>query len=141
MQLTRSKDGATSETKINELAGIVKLLRRGMKELQQRTQAFVDSSVRFEREASQQVESVKLSSESNAMAMQAELANARREAATTAANHKTALATWQAELDMHKAEAANLKREMGRIEGERDKAREDARRYVGCHVVLLYVCI
>ena len=129
-QLTRSKDGATAETKIVELAGMVKLLRRGMKELQQRTQSFVDHSMRYEREAAQQVESVKLSSESGTMAQQAELANARREAATLAANHKTALATWQAELDMHRAEAANLRREMDRVEGERDKAREDARRSV-----------
>jgi predicted nucleic acid-binding Zn-ribbon protein len=99
-----------------------------MKEIQQRTQMFIDQSVRYEKEAAQQVESVKLSSESASMAAQAELANARREAATAAANHKTALANWQGELDLHKAEAATLRREIERIENERDRAREDSRR-------------
>lgn len=108
---------------------MVKTLRRAMKELQQRTQLFIDQSVRFEKEASQQVESVKLASESAAMAAQAELANARREAASASANHKTALANWQGELDLHKAEAASLKREIERIEGERDRAREEARKF------------
>lgn len=99
-----------------------------MKEIQQRTQMFIDQSVRFEKEAAQQVESVKLAGESASMAAQADLANARREAATASANYKTALANWQGELDLHKAEAATLRREMERIEGERDRAREEARR-------------
>lgn len=107
---------------------MVKTLRRGMKEIQQRTQMFIDQSVRYEKEAAQQIESVKLSSESASMAAQAELANARREAATAAANHKTALANWQGELDLHKAEAATLRREIERIENERDRAREESRR-------------
>jgi len=107
---------------------MVKTLRRGMKEIQQRTQIFIDQSVRYEKEAAQQVESVKLSSESASMAAQAELANARREAATAAANHKTSLANWQGELDLHKAEAATLRREIERIENERDRAREESRR-------------
>jgi hypothetical protein len=42
-----------------------------------------------------QVESVKLSSESAARCMEADLANARREAATVAANHKNDLANWR----------------------------------------------
>lgn len=42
-----------------------------------------------------QVESVKLSSESALRAMEAELAHARREAATVAASHKNDLANWQ----------------------------------------------
>jgi kinesin family protein C1 len=107
---------------------MVKTLRRGMKEIQQRTQMLIDQSVRYEKEASQQIESVKLSSESAAMAAQAELAKARCEAATAAANHKTALANWQGELDLHKAEAATLRREIERIENERDRAREESRR-------------
>jgi kinesin family member C1 len=127
-QLTRSRDGATDDTKIKELAGIVKLLRRGMRETQQRMQAFVDQAVRYEKEAMQQVESVKLSGDSAAMASQAELARARREAATAAANHKSALAAWQGEIDMHKSEAATLRREMERVEGERERAKEEVRR-------------
>lgn len=42
-----------------------------------------------------QVESVKLSSESANRSMEAELAHARREVATIAANHKNDLANWQ----------------------------------------------
>lgn len=42
-----------------------------------------------------QVESVKLSSESDKRAMQVELANSRREAAAAAAQLKHALANWQ----------------------------------------------
>ena len=66
-----------------------------MKELQGKATSFIEGAVKYEKEASQQVESVKLSSESAAMGMQAELANARREAATAAAQHKNALASWQ----------------------------------------------
>lgn len=47
------------------------------------------------RSASPQVESVKLSSESDKRAMQVELANSRREAAAAAAQLKHALANWQ----------------------------------------------
>lgn len=36
-------------------AGMVKLLRRGMKELQNRTQQFIDHAVAYEKEAAQQV--------------------------------------------------------------------------------------
>lgn len=115
---------------------MVKLLRRAMKEIQQRTQMFLDQSVRFEREAAQQVESVKLAGESAAMAAQAELANVRREAASAAANHKSALATWQGEMDMHKAEIATLRREMERVEGERERAKEEARRVEAARAAL-----
>ncbi|KAL4427843.1 hypothetical protein ABPG75_001932 [Micractinium tetrahymenae] len=127
-QLTRSKDGATAETKIQELAGMVKLLRRGMKELQTRTNEFVAAACKFEKEVAQQVESVKLSSESDKRAMQVELANSRREAAAAAAQLKHALANWQGELDLHKGEANRLKREMERVEGERERLREEARK-------------
>lgn len=44
-----------AETKIQELAGIVKLLRRGMKELQGRTNDFVAAACKFEKEVGQQV--------------------------------------------------------------------------------------
>lgn len=127
-QLTRSKDGATNETKIQELAGIVKTLRRGMKENQSRSQTLIDVGTRFEKEAVQQIEAVRLAGESAAMAAQAELANARKEAAAAAAAHKNALASWQAELDLHRSEVNRLKREVERLDSERERAREDARR-------------
>ena len=66
-----------------------------MKELQTRTTDFVTAACRYEREVGQQVESVKLSSESERMGVQVELANARKEAAAAAASHKNALASWQ----------------------------------------------
>lgn len=44
-----------AETKIQELAGIVKLLRRGMKELQGRANEFVAAACKFEKEVGQQV--------------------------------------------------------------------------------------
>lgn len=37
------------------LTGMVKVLRRGMKELQNRTQQFIDHAVTYEKEAAQQV--------------------------------------------------------------------------------------
>jgi len=44
-----------AETKIQELAGIVKLLRRGMKEIQTKTNEFVAAACKFEKEVGQQV--------------------------------------------------------------------------------------
>lgn len=100
-----------------------------------------------------QVESVKLSSESATRAMEAELANAWREAATVAASHKNDLASWQVrywhrgqkvrsmvgaerfyepglqgQLDYNKAEVGRLRREFERVEGERDRSREEAKK-------------
>lgn len=46
---------AAAETKIQELAGIVKLLRRGMKELQTKANEFIAAACKFEKEVGQQV--------------------------------------------------------------------------------------
>ncbi|KFM25415.1 Kinesin-1 [Auxenochlorella protothecoides] len=133
-KLTRSRDGATEETKIKELADMVKLLRRALKELQGRTQTFIDQSCRFERDIGQQaralmrVEAAKLSSESGAMAAHAELANARREAAAAAAAHKNALAVWKGELQGQQAEVARLRRESDRLQAEVTRLSGEARR-------------
>lgn len=127
-QLTRSKDGGNDTTKIKELAEIVKLLRRGMRETQNRTKGFVEQIIKFEKDISKHVESVRLSGESAAMAAQAELAHARREAASAAANHKSALAQWQGELDIYRSEAAALRRDIERVESDKEKAKEDVRR-------------
>lgn len=127
-QLTRSHEGATDESKIRELASMVKTLRRGIKELRRRAEAFVEQSLRFEKEASQRIQAIKLASESAARSAQAELAHAKREAASVTANHKTALASWSGELDLHRAEIAALKREAQRLEAEKDKAKEEAQK-------------
>ncbi|KAK9803630.1 hypothetical protein WJX72_007017 [[Myrmecia] bisecta] len=129
MQLgQRTKDGATAESRIQELAALVKLLRRCLNQLMARTRTFIDNGIKFEKEAGQQVESVQLASESATKALEAELANAKRETAQAAAAHKSAAASWQGELDYHKGEASRIRRELERIESERDRAREEARR-------------
>eukprot|EP00889_Picochlorum_renovo_P001469 jgi/Picre1/28499/NNA_003903.t1 len=115
-QLTRTRDGATQEMRMRELAEIVKTMRKALKEMQQRTQMFVELSVKYERDASSQVERVKLSADSAAMAASAEIANLRRDAATEAANHKAAFAQWQGEMDLQKSEMAGLKREIERLQ-------------------------
>jgi kinesin family protein C1 len=127
-QLTRSHEGATDESKIRELASMVKTLRRGMKELRRRAESYVEQSLRFEKDATQQIQAVKLASESAARSAQAELAHAKREAASVTANHKTALASWSGELDLHRAEIAALKREVQRLEAEKEKAKEDVQK-------------
>ncbi|PRW56860.1 P-loop containing nucleoside triphosphate hydrolase [Chlorella sorokiniana] len=136
MQLTRSKDGATAEFRIQELAGLVKLLRRVLKDSQTKASEFVAAACKYEKEVGQQVESVKLSSESERRAVQVDLANSRKEAAAAAAKLKHELANWQSELDMHKGEANRLRREMERVEGERERLREEARRLEGAKQAL-----
>lgn len=124
-QLTRTRDGATQEMRMRELADIVKTMRKALKEMQQRTQMFVELSVKYERDASSQVERVKLSADSAAMAASAEIANLRRDAATEAANHKAAFAQWQGEMDLQKSETAGLKREIERLQQEYDSLQQE----------------
>ncbi|KAL3132444.1 Nucleolar protein 58 [Trebouxia sp. C0010 RCD-2024] len=126
--LQRTKDGATAESRIQELAALVKLLRRCVNQMTSKTRHYVDTSIKFEREASQQVESVQLSRESAHKQLELELANAKHNAAQAAAAHKSAAASWQGELDWQKSEVSRLQRELERMEAERDRAREDARR-------------
>lgn len=123
-KLSSSRDGATTEIKLRELADIVKTMRKALKEMQHRTQSFVEQSVKYERDAAHHTESIRLSAESSARAASADLANARREAATEAANHKAALASWQGEVDLHKSEAAALKREVERLEESHEALKE-----------------
>lgn len=120
-QLTRTRDGATQETKMRELADIVKLMRRALKEMQHRTQLFVELSVKYERDAKNNLETVKLSADSAAMAASAELANVRREAASEVANQKAVLANWQSDMDLLQSEAASLKRENERLGSEQEE--------------------
>ena len=44
-----------AETKIQELAGIVKLLRRGLKEMQTKSSEFIAAACKYEKEVGQQV--------------------------------------------------------------------------------------
>lgn len=122
-QLTRTRDGATQETKMRELADIVKLMRRSLKEMQHRTQMFVELSVKYERDAKNNLETVKLSADSAAMSASAELANVRRQAASEVANQKAELANWQSKMDLVQSEAASLKRENERLESEQEELR------------------
>ncbi len=75
-----------------------------------------------------QVESVALAAESAAAEHRRELAAARRDAAQAAAQHSAAAASWHSGLDWHKAELSRCQRELARVEAERDRARDDARR-------------
>ncbi len=114
-QLTRTRDGATQETKMRELAEIVKMMRRSLKEMQHRTQAYVEQSVKYERSAKSAIENLKLSADSAATLASAELAKVRVEAATDIANQKAAVANWQSEMDLLQAELASMKRENERL--------------------------
>ncbi|EIE25440.1 hypothetical protein COCSUDRAFT_61657 [Coccomyxa subellipsoidea C-169] len=127
MQLKRTKDGATAETRIAELAGLVKLLRRCLTQMSTRTRSFIETCVKFEKEARQQVESLELARDSAAANHKRELAAAQRDAAQVAAQHKSAAASWHTDLDTYKSELSCLKRELERMESERDRAREEAR--------------
>ena len=89
------------------LAALVKLLRRCLSQMNGKTQQFLNTSVKYEREALLQIESVKLAAESSTRQLEAELAHARRDAAQAAAAHKAAAASWQSELDYQKAEVGN----------------------------------
>ncbi|CAL5219289.1 g1094 [Coccomyxa viridis] len=127
MQLKRTKDGATAETRIAELAGLVKLLRRCLTQMSSRTRSFIETCVKFERGARQQVESLVLARDSAAANHKRELAAAQRDAAQVEAQHKSAAASWHTDLDWHRSELSALRRELERVQGERDRAREDAR--------------
>ncbi|KAK9909075.1 hypothetical protein WJX75_006832 [Coccomyxa subellipsoidea] len=136
MQLKRTKDGATAETRIAELAGLVKLLRRCLTQMSTRTRSFIETCVKFEKEARQQVESLELARDSAAANHKRELAAAQRDAAQVAAQHKSAAASWHTDLDTYKSELSCLKRELERMESERDRAREEARQAVASRVEL-----
>lgn len=84
-----------AESRIKELAELVKVLRRGLKESQGRANDFIAAATRFEKEVGQQVEGVRLAAESDKRAAQVELANTRKEAAAAAARLKHELANWQ----------------------------------------------
>ena len=117
-QLTRTRDGATQESKMRELADIVKMMRRSLREMQHRTQAYVEQSVKYERSTKSAIENLKLSADSAATLASAELAKVRGEAATEIANQKAAVANWQSQMDLLQSELAGLKRDNERLAEE-----------------------
>lgn len=127
-QLQRTKEGATTQSRILELAGLVKLLRRGMKECMVRVGMFVEQSVKTEKDIHTQAESSRLSSEATVKELEAEVALARKNAAQIEATYKTEKAGWVSELELHKFEVSRLKQEQERLLEDRDKIREEARR-------------
>ncbi|EFJ40551.1 hypothetical protein VOLCADRAFT_119938 [Volvox carteri f. nagariensis] len=76
-QLQRTKDGATDKSRIQELAELVKQLRKCLKEMGSRATIYIDKCAAFERECTQEVESSRLSSLSTLKQAEAELATMR----------------------------------------------------------------
>ena len=127
-------------------AAMVRLLRKIVLQLTQKNREFVGHSLKFEKNAAQQVETrhlcfdfpciircrkvhdsihpdpcfsqtnatlmvqieaVKLAADSKRKHLEAELANAKRDAAQAATAHKTAAAVWHGDLDFQKAEVSD----------------------------------
>ncbi|KAG2494752.1 hypothetical protein HYH03_006997 [Edaphochlamys debaryana] len=127
-QLQRTKDGATDKSRIQELAELVKMLRKCIKDTGSRATTYIDACVKLEREASQQVEAVKLSSRTSIRQLEAELASTRQSLAECERETRNDKAKWGLDLDTQKAEASRLVRELERVTEERDRAREEAKR-------------
>ncbi|KAF5836124.1 kinesin motor domain-containing protein [Dunaliella salina] len=127
-QLRRTKDGATEQSRIQELAGLVKVLRKNVRELGSRTSGYVDQCIKLERELVQQIETVQLSSECAIKTLEAELAGTKSSLAGFEASFKADKASWGAELEGAKYEGNRLKRELERVTEERDRAREEGKR-------------
>lgn len=126
-ELQRTKDGATTESRVRELAALVKQLRKAVKDITSRQLHYVEFCALFEKEHAQQVQSAQLSSDSNIKIVEAELAQLRRNLAQAEATHKREKADWVSELEATKAETNCLKRELERLADEREKSREESR--------------
>lgn len=77
-----------------------------------------------------QVESVKLSAESERMHVQAELARARSEVAGLAADHKAERSAWQEQLAAAQGHEQRYKLEVDRLEGEKATLGDKLRKWV-----------
>ena len=130
-QLTRTKDGATEQSRIQELAAIVKTLRKCVRELASRTNVHVEHCTRIERDLLKQVEGILLQSESAVRGLEAELAGAKKDLAQYEATFKMDKAKWGADLEDQKYEMMRLKRELDRLTEERDRARDEWKRAEG----------
>eukprot|EP00798_Chlamydomonas_sp_ICE-L_P013863 gene13863-19786_t len=155
-RLQRTRDGATEASRIQELAGLVKLLRKCVRELGTRASMYVEQCMRIEKDIvnqvgpcirgdyaslvipevpeytlTEEVETVQLSSETAIKALEAELAGAKKDLAQVESGLKMDKATWGADLEMQKVEVSRLKRELERMSEERDRAREEGQRAEG----------
>ncbi|KAK9826929.1 hypothetical protein WJX74_000546 [Apatococcus lobatus] len=133
--LQRTRDGATAESRVQELAGLVKLLRKCYTQLMSKTQVLMQAGATAEREARQHADTTRLSSESSSKQLEAEVANAKSAAAQAAAAHKAASASWQSELALQRTEASHLQRDINRLQQDRDSARDQTHRLeeARCH--------
>ncbi|KAL6765754.1 hypothetical protein V8C86DRAFT_3405, partial [Haematococcus lacustris] len=127
-QLQRTKDGATEQSRIQELAVLVKHLRKAVRELGSRASMYVDQCIRLEREQMKQVEGLQLAGKSAMRSLEAELAGVKKSLAGVEAGSKAERANLGAELEGARFEAARMKRELERVTEERDRAREEATR-------------
>ncbi|GIL47931.1 hypothetical protein Vafri_4549 [Volvox africanus] len=127
-QLQRTKDGATDKSRIQELAELVKLLRKCLKDMGSRASAYIDKCASFERECAQQVENISLASQTSLKQVEADLATARTNLAAAERDYKNAKVQLGLHLDAQKAEVSRLLRDLERLTEERDQAREDATR-------------
>ncbi|KAG1679126.1 hypothetical protein FOA52_000481 [Chlamydomonas sp. UWO 241] len=127
-ELTRTKDGATERSRIQELAALVKLLRKCVRELASRTSCYVDQCVKVEREYSKSIEGIQLTSESTLRSVEADLAGVKKDLAQYEALFKTDKAKWGADLEDQRYEVMRLKRELDRLTEERDRARDECKR-------------
>ncbi len=103
-QLQRTKDGATSETRIQELAGMVKTLRRCLREVLNRSNMLLQRAEQMD--SAQSVAAAKR--ESIMLQFEAREAMLRKEVATAEAAKKTAEARFQTELDFGRAEVCGV---------------------------------
>ncbi|KAG2436806.1 hypothetical protein HXX76_006329 [Chlamydomonas incerta] len=127
-QLQRTKDGATEKSRIHELAELVKLLRKCVKELGSRSSQYIDLCMKIERECAQQVESVKLSTKTSLKQLEAELASTRQSLAESERDYRNDKAQWGMDLETQRSETSRLLRELERLTEERDRARDEAKR-------------
>ncbi|GAX84446.1 hypothetical protein CEUSTIGMA_g11866.t1 [Chlamydomonas eustigma] len=127
-QLQRTKDGATEASRIQELAALVKLLRKCVRELASRASHYVDGCAKMEKDLVKQVEGAQLQSEIAVKSLEAELAGVKKDLAQCEATFKTEKAKWGADLEDQKYEMMRLKRELDRIMEERDRARDECKK-------------
>eukprot|EP00879_Flechtneria_rotunda_P025350 GHRR01026930.1.p1 GENE.GHRR01026930.1~~GHRR01026930.1.p1 ORF type:complete len:679 (+),score=281.79 GHRR01026930.1:134-2170(+) len=127
-QLQRTKDGATAQSRITELAGLVKVLRRCVREMATKSGSYVVQCAKAEKDMQQELQKVRIDAETAEKRLEAEAALARAAAAQTEATYKSERAAWVTSLDAQKFEVARLQREVEGLEEQRARAREEAKR-------------
>eukprot|EP00873_Tetraselmis_striata_P007567 jgi/Tetstr1/427831/TSEL_001803.t1 len=124
-QLKSSKDGATKDSRIAELAELTKLARRLLKQLLGNNTQFVNTAVSVQRQLEQQVEGIRLqqmSANSAHEALKAEMARSQAELAQAQSAHKQETVEMQLEKERLDAEVKRLGRTIQQLEGEKAEA-------------------